>query len=111
MKNFLQNILEKPDHHRENWALVMATFFSVFIFVSFAFYRGFLSFGGDYQIAEQKPTVELASVASVPTPIQSTKDTFTNAFKEIDNQYQQFKDSLSAVFVPFITGIEVYERK
>lgn len=110
-----KSIMEREESYRSRWALGSTLFCSFLILISFAFYKGFLSFGaGDGIIAKQKPESQLASVVSaekVPSPIQNTKKTFQSAFYEIGKQYQDFKDSLSAVFVPFITGIEIYERK
>ena len=91
-------------------ALGLAVTLSVFIFISFAFYRGFISFGNDNAISKNQ-AANVISAKSVPSPIQNSKETFTTAFDEIGKQYQKFKDSMSAVFVPFITSIEVYERK
>lgn len=106
--------MEKPEEYRNRWALGLAVTLSVFIFVSFAFYKGFLSFGNGNAIAGVKSQNQVANVVSaeaLPSPIENTKETFSAAFDEIGNQYQQFKDSISAVLVPFFTGIEVYERK
>jgi hypothetical protein len=106
--------MTKSDEHRSRWALGLSVSFSILIFVSFAFYKGFLSFGNGGVIAQQKTSNQVANVISAklaPSPIQNTKETFKSAFDEIGKQYQAFTDSLSAVFVPFITGIEVYERK
>lgn len=107
--------MTKPEEHRNRWALGLTITFFVLIFVSFAFYKGYLGFGKDNIIATQQKSgnqvANIASAESVPSPLQNTKETFIAAFEEIDKKYQEFKDSMSAVFVPFITGIEVYERK
>lgn len=112
MKNFLEKILNKPEASRNQWALSLAVLCSVLIFVGFGFYRGFLGFGGA-TLASSKNSDQLASVISAekaPSPIANTKGTFRSVFSEISAQYQDLKESLSAVFVPFVTGIEVYER-
>jgi hypothetical protein len=104
------SIMEKPEEHRNKWALGLSVTFTVLIFISFAFYKGYLTFGNGYT-APQTQTANVVSAKSVPTPIESTGETFKTAFDEIKKQYNSFTDSLSAVFVPFITGIEVYQRK
>lgn len=96
--------------HRNRWALGLSVTLSVFIFMSFAFYKGFLSFGGGYTAPKQQ-VANVISADSAPSPVQNTKETFKAAFGEINKQFGEFKDSLSAVLVPFVTGIEVYERK
>jgi hypothetical protein len=107
--------MEKPEEHRNKWALGLATTLTLIIFVSFAFYRGYLSFGNSGTIAEVKSQNQTAaavlSVKSVPSPIENTKETFKSAFDEIGKQYGEFTDSMSNVLVPFFTGIEVYQRK
>jgi len=104
------SIMEKPEKYRNKWALGLSVTFTMLIFVSFAFYKGYLSFGNGY-MAPKDQTANVALAKSAPTPIESTKETFKTAFDEIKKQYQNFTDSLSAVFVPFVTGIDVYERK
>lgn len=109
-----KSIMEKPEEHRERWALGLSVFFTAIIFVGFGFYKGFLNFGGMGAIANQTYQDNMANVVSaksVPSPIESTKQTFEAAFGEIGKQYQQLKDSMSSVLVPFISNIEVYQRK
>ena len=102
--------MSKPEEYRNRWALGLSVTLSVFIFVSFAFYKGYLSFGSEKLAVGQKYSEQVASVVIAPSPVENTRKTFETAFEEINKKYQEFKDSLSAVFVPFITGIEVYER-
>src|SRR3989338_9775661 len=104
------SIMEKPEKHRNKWALGLSVTFTMLIFVSFAFYKGYLSFGNCY-MAPKNQTANVVDAESVLSPIESTKETFKTAFGEIEKQYKNFTDSLSAVFVPFVTGIDVYERK
>jgi hypothetical protein len=104
------SIMAKPEEHRNKWALGLSVSLTVFIFVSFAFYKGYLSFG-NANVAPKSQTASAVSAKSVPSPIQSTKETFGAAFGEISKQYKEFTDSVSAVLVPFVTGIEVYQRK
>jgi len=108
------SIMEKSEEHRNKWALGLSVTLSVLIFTSFAFYKGFLSFGSNNIIVQQKSATQVANVVSansVPSPLENASKTFEAAFGEIGKQYQDFSDSISAVFVPFITGIEVYQRK
>jgi len=100
--------MEKPEENRNRWAFGLATTLSIVIFASFAFYKGYFDFG-ESKIVAQKENVQVAAVA-VSSPLQNTKNTFEAAFDEIGKQYNEFKESVSNVLVPFITGIEVYER-
>src|SRR3989344_6611278 len=108
------SIMEKSEEYRNRWALGLAVVCSVFIFTGWGFFTGFLSFGNNNQVVGQKSGSQTAAVVSVklvPTPIENTKETFKSAFSGIKEKYQEFKDSMADVFVPFITGIEVYENK
>ncbi|MEK7669149.1 MAG: hypothetical protein AAB350_00960 [Patescibacteria group bacterium] len=106
--------MEREESYRNRWALGLSVSLTLVIFFSFAFYKGYLSFGNNNLIAGKKSTSQMANVVSaksVPSPIQNTKEVFGAAFAEIGKQYQEFIDSVSSVFVPFISSIEVYERK
>jgi hypothetical protein len=104
------SIMEKPEEHRNKWALGLSVTLTILIFISFAFYKGYLSFGNGYT-APKGQVANVISAKAVPSPIESTKETFKSAFGEIKKQYQDFTDSVSAVLVPFVTGIDVYNRK
>jgi hypothetical protein len=109
-----KSIMREPEAYRNKWAAGLTIVVSVFIFVSFAFYKGFISFGDGGAFAKKDSAAQVANVVSAdkaPSPIESTGETFKAAFGEIGKQFQQFKDSMSAVLVPFVTGIDVYERK
>jgi len=106
--------MEREENYRSKWALGLSVSLTLIIFFSFAFYKGYLSFGNNNLMASKKSASQMANVISadaVPSPIQNTKEIFDSAFNEIGKQYKQFTDSLSSVFVPFISSIEVYERK
>lgn len=102
--------MEKPEEYRNRWALGLATTFSVLIFVSFAFYKGYINFGSGGAVAES----QMASVAKTevaPSPVESSREAFAAVFEEIITiQYQKVKDSLASVMVPFWSNIEVYEK-
>lgn len=106
--------MEKDESYRNKWALGLTIVLSVLIFTGFAFYRGFFSIDFENVAAEIKPQKQTASAISaelVPSPIESSKETFRAAFGEINRQYQEFKKSILDVLVPFVTNIEVYERE
>ena len=105
--------MEREESYRKRWALGLSIVLTVFIFVGFAFYKGYVGFGGG-NIARQKSASQAANVISaenVISPIQSAKETFGTVLGELGKQYEKFKESVSDVFVPFVSGIEVYEKK
>ena len=106
--------MEKSEEHRNKWAFGLTVICSIFIFTGWGFFSGFLNFGGGSELTKQaskNQTAAVVSTKSVPSPIENTKNTFKSAFGGIKEQYQEFKNSMADVFVPFITGIEVYEKK
>jgi len=102
--------MQRDEAYRNKWALGLSVSLTIVIFLSFAFYKGFLSFGNSNMVSKNQ-VANVVSAEVVPSPIENTKETFSAAFGEIGKQYQEFKDSISTVLVPFFTGIEVYERK
>lgn len=110
LKKKYNEIMQKPERTRSNWALGLSTLITALILVSFGFYKGFLGFG----TGAVRPYLEQASVLSVtqaPSPMQSTSEAFKSAWGEVSQKYNELKDEISNVLVPFFTSIEVYERK
>lgn len=104
--------MEREEPYRNRWALGLTISLSFIIFTSFAFYKGYLSVGSPKIAGESKSqTANVISAEKVPSPIESSASTFKSALHEIDRQYQSFKASISDVLVPFVTGIDVYERQ
>lgn len=102
-------IMEQPEEYRNKWALGLTISVTVLVFVSFSVYRGFISFGSSGAVA-QKSEPQVAAVAAAPTPFENSKGAFQNTWGEIKKQYGAFTDSIANVLVPFIEGIEVYEK-
>ncbi len=103
--------MEKPDEHRNRWAFSLALVSSLFIFVGFGFYKGYISVEINRDLVPKKQVAATVVADEAPSPIDNSKKIFKAAFIEIESQYQNFKDSVSSVIVPFITGIEIYERE
>lgn len=107
-----KSIMEQPEESRNRWAFGLATTFTILIFFSWMFYNGYMNFGGKGTVAKEKKTNQVAAAAvSAQSPLENSKEVFKAAFKEIDSKYQEIKNSIANVLVPFVTGIEVYERK
>lgn len=104
--------MEREDSYRNRWALGLTISLSLVIFTSFAFYKGYLSVGSPKMATASKNQVaNVVAAEKAPSPIQSSASTFKSFFYEIDKQYQDFKASVADVLVPFVTGIDVYERE
>lgn len=120
--------MQKSESYRINVARALTIVVFSFILTGFAFYEDLISFNNNINnVATNKNLNEnygqLASVASVnlvnknvgknqnvPSPIENTKETFKNFFDEIEIQFNNLKDSVSSVIVPFITSIDIYQR-
>lgn len=108
--------MERDESHRNKWALGLSVTLSVFIFLGWAFYRDFINLNfNNMGVVAQKPAVSqeanVVSATSAPSPLENSKETFRAAFEEIGKRYDALKQSISDVLVPFVTGIEVYERQ
>jgi len=95
--------------YRSKWAFWLTASLTILIFLSFAIYKGMFGFNRAASLASEKSAEEI--VVKAPSPIENSKQTFGSAFKEIKGQYDLFKESIAGVLVPFVTGIDVYERK
>lgn len=104
--------MEREEAYRNRWATALTFGCSILILTSFLFYRGFLSLNTEPKVAKSEPANQLAAVvvSQAPSPIDSSKQTFSGLLGNIVDQYQNFKTSIESVLVPFITSIEVYER-
>ena len=104
----------ESEAHRNKWALGLSLTLTIFIFIGFAYYKDFIGFGNNNYVAQKNLDTQSANVIStdlVPSPLQNSKETFGVAFEEIIKQYSLLKKSIAGVLVPFVTGIDVYERK
>jgi hypothetical protein len=107
------SIMQREAEHRQKWAVGLTLVCSLLIFSGFLFQKGYLNFGNT-TVAQKSDTTQLANVISAdlaPSPIQSSEETIGVALQEIKKQYGLFLGSVSAVLVPFVTGIDVYERQ
>lgn len=101
----LGNILQKSESHRRKIALASTFFIFMLIAGVWGNMRGFL--GNSTQVDEAPAiTVEVARPAK---PTKAIGNSFSGVLRELTKQFDSFKESLASVFVPFITGIEVYD--
>ena len=111
MNNFLENIRQKPESYKRGMALGLSLLLTFFIAFGWAGQKGIL--GGGSSVAEipKVKKTQTANVASAVSPAESSKQSVLSGFTEIKKTWTDFKDSISSVLVPFMTGIEVYEKK
>lgn len=109
----LEDLRQKPEHYRHKVALSGALVVTLMIFSGWAFSKGFFGFGEETILTKSevgKEEVQTSSLSSSNSPVGNTKNAFSAAFEEIGRQYQAIKESMASVLVPFVTGIEVYDK-
>lgn len=116
IKKTYAHIMRQDEKKRANWALGLSISVFSLILVGFAFQKGYINVGNnqDSQFVSNTSKSNVASVieaSSAPSPLENTRQTIDVATSQIKNQYKSFLDSVSAVLVPFVSGIDVYERK
>jgi hypothetical protein len=117
----LDKILEKPESYRKKMAFASTAVLFLTIFFSWVSYKGIWS--ENPQLAADLKQSNLASVEvssgnqvnldnsnskpsnTVSTPAESAG----SAFDILKDQFKLFKSAIGSVFVPFMTGIEVYD--
>lgn len=108
-----ENLLKKPESYRKKAALATTLALFAIILFSWSFYEGLITFP-DKEISGF-PRDNLAASAALEkealSPMENISGAFDSVFKEFKNEYNALKESLESVFVPFISGIEVYESR
>ncbi len=102
----LEGLKQKPESFRQKVALSGAALISLLIFSGWFYSKGY--FGYSTTTATQNEVTEAPSTAK--SPLENTKVTFNSVFDQISREYQALKDSIASVLVPFITGIDVYNK-
>lgn len=111
MKKLLETMRQKPEHHKRAISFGLSLVITLVIALGWAGQRGILGGEGEGMAEAPKivPTKQTASVALAP--VESSKRSLTSGLESAKQAYLNFKESLANVLVPFVTGIEVYERK
>jgi hypothetical protein len=77
-------IMQQPEEYRNKWAIGLSITLSLFIFISFGFYKGFISFGGNESnvanVVELQRTSNTASANGVPSPLENSKKNSWSCF-------------------------------
>ncbi len=109
----IDKIRQKSEAEKRGIALGLSITITLLVAVGWAGERGLLG-GGRGSVAESQnidKSSQTAAVVKSVSPVESSKRTLFQGLEGIQKSYQDFKESVSSVLVPFITGIEVYERK
>jgi hypothetical protein len=126
----LDKILEKPESYRHKVAAGSAFALTLMIAGVWAYTNGFFGFGTTTTVTRSESQQLIASVIAsdssvsasatktaprksdntANSPLDNTKNAFGAAFGEMGKKFDMLKESLASVLVPFITGIEVYEK-
>ena len=99
MLDFLR---KKSESTRRKIAFGTSLAISLLIFASWFYHKGYLDYGTPIIAQKSEET-------SVPV-VKNTISSFDSVFTQIGKQYDAFKESVASVLVPFITGIDVYNK-
>ena len=107
----LKELRQKPEEYRKKLALGLSSGFLFTMLSVWVYSNGFLGFSEPLIVKNvEDPKVLIDKKDGATSPIANTANTFGSLWGEIGDQYNSFKESLSNVLVPFITGIEVYHK-
>lgn len=111
INQIINKINKKEERHRRRIALFSSLFVFVLVFSIWSVNRGIIKIFPDNDTKiSNTGSINLASVSAL-SPIESSQKTLSHFLRRLNNSYLEIKESLSNVFVPFITSIEVYQRK
>lgn len=108
MRKFIENIRSKPESDRRRAALGASLLVTTIIFATWVGTKGWINFGTP---EKKMQTAQVIDAKSAISPFDSSKRTIQEVGSGIESAYRDFKESVSRVLVPFVTGIEIYERK
>jgi hypothetical protein len=85
-----------------------AVIVSLLIASGWVYSTGYLDYGTPVVAESSIKKEEIKKVA--PAPLANASSSFDSIFAQISEQYDALKASVASVFVPFITGIDVYNK-
>lgn len=107
MVKILDNIRQRPEHHKKAVSVFLSLILTSVFVLGWAFQKDIIS----PNVAKSERYERVTASTKPASPTQSYKRSVKKAFGELSSVYSAFKASVSSVIVPFITGIEIYERK
>lgn len=110
----LEKLKQKPESHRHKVALGTSFLVTLLIAGVWAGQKGFFGFSEETVVTKNQVEVvdknPVAKNQKENSPLANTKNAFSAAFSEINVKYSEIKESMSSVIVPFMTGIDVYDK-
>lgn len=92
----------------------LSSFFTIILIFFWMTDRGFIGSSNNLvQNTKNDPKIEKTDnlITKKVSPLTSVKRVLGYGLDASKEVYTNIKDSVASVFVPFITGIEIYERK
>lgn len=87
MKRYIENLKEKPDHHKQRFALVVSGIFTLAIFGVWSFVT--------FHKTPEVPVAVLEQKVYEPSPFSSLRTTFASAFESIRGNVDGLKNVLN----------------
>ena len=110
----LDGLKKRPESTRRKIAFSLSLFISLLIFSGWALNKGYFGYSTTTVAQNSEGVLESSSSSTeapkVGSPLVNSESTFNSAFDQIKEQFNILKESLASVLVPFITGIDVYNK-
>ncbi len=106
MQDWFKKINERPENERNHIALGLSVFLTLVVFFGW-------SVGKQSNVIAKKPTpsVQTASVAQNTSVWDTTISSIRPMIEQLKETFYSARESVENVLVPFVTGIEVYEKE
>ena len=88
MRRYIENMKEKPDHHKQRFALLISGVFTLAIFGVWSFVAFHKSPEVPVRVVEQK--------VYEPSPLSSLRTTFASAFEAIRGNVDNLRNTLDS---------------
>src|SRR5690349_15896105 len=104
----LEEIRKKPESSRRKIALGTSLGVMLLIVSVCAYNKGYFGYSTTTVVAEKTESIQETSTPDINKSKINTP--LTLALDQIIKRYGELRDSIASVMVPFITGIDVYQK-
>ena len=116
MYEVVEKIRGMKESHKRSISIFLSSFFTIIFIFFWMIDRGFVGKSNEsvenQSMAKVEKKEEIKSTVSKNmSPMEVIKRSVYSSAKSSKEIYLNIKESMASVFVPFITGIEIYERK
>lgn len=88
MRRYIENLKDKPDHHKQRFALLVSGVFTLAIFGVWSFVV--------FHKTPQVPVAVMQQVQYEPSPLSSLRTSFASAFEAIRGNVGELKGAIDS---------------